>query len=61
MDINVLVLLKKNERYVFLYADGQERVLQRTLGRFATTPDLSFSWEDAVILTHRIQQELDAR
>ena len=42
-DINVLALVKGAERYVFL--------------RFASNPDLSFTWYDAAVLSQKIRQE----
>src|SRR6188474_1384807 len=55
-DINVLALVKGEERYIFLYDDGHKSDALRTLGRFASNPDLSFSWYDAAVLSQRIRQ-----
>lgn len=49
-DINVLALVKGGERYVFLYDDASRAECLRTLGRFASDPQLSFSWWDAAAL-----------
>ncbi len=46
-DIHVLVLVKKPERYIFLFDSSQEEAILRTLGRFATNPELSLTWRDA--------------
>ena len=54
-DINVLALIKGNERYVFLYEDSQRAQALRTLGRFASNPDLSFSWYDAAVLSQKLR------
>ncbi len=56
-DINVLALVKGNERYVFLYSDGARAETLRTLGRYASNPELSFSWYDAAVLSQKIRQE----
>ncbi len=56
-DINVLALVKGKERYVFLYDDESRAETLRTLGRFASNPDLSFTWYDAAVLSQRIRQE----
>lgn len=56
-DINVLALVKGNERYVFLYNDANRAETLRTLGRFASNPELSFTWYDAAVLSQRIRQE----
>ncbi|MEM9353646.1 MAG: hypothetical protein AAGA92_11590 [Planctomycetota bacterium] len=54
-DINVLALVKGKERYVFLYEDSQRAEALRTLGRFASNPDLSFSWYDAAVLSQKVR------
>ena len=55
-DINVLALVKGEERYIFLYDDSNRSETLRTLGRFASNPDLSFTWYDAAVLSQRIRQ-----
>ena len=56
-DINVLALVKGKERYVFLYDDANRAETLRTLGRFASNPDLSFTWYDAAVLSQKIRQD----
>ncbi|NQT36734.1 MAG: hypothetical protein HQ581_04545 [Planctomycetes bacterium] len=56
-DINVLALVKGAERYVFLYDDSSRAQTLRTLGRYASNPDLSFTWYDAAVLSQKIRQE----
>ena len=56
-DINVLALVKGQERYVFLYDDASRAETLRILGRFASNPELSFSWYDAAVLSQKIRQE----
>ena len=56
-DINVLALVKGAERYVFLYNDENTAETMRRLGRFASNPDLSFTWYDAAVLSQKIRQE----
>ncbi|MCL2304147.1 MAG: hypothetical protein FWC43_02245 [Planctomycetaceae bacterium] len=56
-DINVLALVKGPERYVFLYNDQNRAETLRTLGRYASNPDLSFTWYDAAVLSQKIRQE----
>jgi len=56
-DINVLALVKGSERYVFLYDDCSRAETLRTLGRYASNPDLSFTWYDAAVLSQKIRQE----
>lgn len=65
-EINVLALVKGEERYVFIYSDEKRGETMRTLGRYASNPDLSFNWYDAAVLSQKIRREsiaerLDAR
>ena len=55
-DINVLALVKGEERYIFLFDDKNRSETLRTLGRYASNPDLSFSWYDAAVLSQKIRQ-----
>ncbi|MDO4558427.1 MAG: hypothetical protein Q4C47_05640 [Planctomycetia bacterium] len=57
-EINVLALVKGKERYIFLFDDtSRNRTrLFRTLRRFASCPELSFTWYDAAALGQKIRQ-----
>jgi hypothetical protein len=55
-DINVLALVKGGERYIFLYDDSSRSEALRVLGRYASNPELSFSWYDAAVLSQKIRQ-----
>jgi hypothetical protein len=56
-DINVLALVKGQERYIFLYDDASRAETLRTLGRYASNADLSFTWYDAAVLSQKVRQE----
>ena len=58
-DINVLALVKGSERYIFLFDDDNRAETLRTLGRYASNPELSFTWYDAAVLSQKIRQTLD--
>lgn len=58
-DINVLALVKGPERYIFLFDDDHRSEALRTLGRFASNPDLSFTWYDAAVLSQKIRQSAE--
>ena len=60
-DINVLALVKGSERYVFLYDDRNRAETLRMLGRYASNPDLSFTWYDAAVLSQKVRQESQTR
>jgi hypothetical protein len=55
-DINVLALIKGEERYIFLYDDKHRTETLRTLGRFAADPQLSFSWYDAAVMSKKVRE-----
>lgn len=54
-DINVVALVKGEERYIFLFNDQQKSQTLRTLGRYASNPELSFSWYDAAVLSQKVR------
>ena len=54
-DISVVTLIKGEERYIFLFNDTKKDEVLRTLGRFASEPQLSFSWYDAAVLSNKIR------
>ena len=56
-EINVLALVKGEERYIFLFDDKSRAETLRILGRYASNPQLSFSWYDAAVLSQKIRQE----
>ena len=55
-EINVLALIKGEERYIFFYDDENRVETLRTLGRFAADPQLSFSWYDAAVMSKKIRE-----
>ncbi len=55
-EINVLALIKGEERYIFLYDDNNRTETLRTLGRFAADPQLSFSWYDAAVMSKKVRE-----
>lgn len=59
-DINVLALVKGNERYIFLYDDRNRAQLLRVLGRYASSPDLSFTWYDAAVLSQKVRRAVSS-
>ncbi|QDV24582.1 hypothetical protein [Aureliella helgolandensis] len=55
-EINVLAMVKGEERYVFLYDDKNRIETLRMLGRYAADPALSFSWYDAAVMSKKIRE-----
>jgi hypothetical protein len=60
-DINVLALVKGKERYIFLFDDDNRAEALRTLGRYASNQELSFTWYDAAVLSQKIRQTVPPR
>ena len=60
-DINVLAISKNEERYVFLYRDEDRAEILRQFGRFATNPELSFTWYDAAVLSQKVREAQKAQ
>jgi len=54
-EINVLALVKGNERFIFLFDDQNRDETLRQLARFAADPELDFSWYDAAMLSRKIR------
>jgi hypothetical protein len=59
-EINVLALVKGDERYIFLFDDANRTETLRMLGRYAADPELSFTWYDAATLSQKIRDALPA-
>ena len=55
-DINILALAKGGERYIFLYNEENRSETLRTLGRYASNPELSFSWYDAAVMSQKVRK-----
>jgi hypothetical protein len=56
-DVKVIALIKGEEQYVFLYNESKRAETLRMLGRYASNPELSFTWYDAAVLSQKIRQE----
>ena len=56
-DGTALILHKGDDCYVFVYDDASRAELLRTLSRFASDPELNFTWYDCAVLNQKIRQE----
>lgn len=54
-EVNVLALVKGEERFIFLFDDQNRDETLRQLARFAANPELDFSWYDAAMLSRKIR------
>lgn len=46
-----------DDRYIILWTPATMGEALRTLGRWASNPELSFTWHDAAKLSERIREE----
>jgi hypothetical protein len=56
-ELNVLALIKGEERYVFVYDDESRLSLIDTFRYHAADPQLNFSWYDAAVLTDKAREQ----
>lgn len=54
-EIRVTAIVKGNERYVLLYDEATLPQAMWTLARWASNPELSFSWYDAACASQRMR------
>jgi len=59
-DLNVLALIKGEERFIFVYDDdSRDRVIDSVRDK-AADPSVSLNWFDAAVLTERARQQARA-
>ena len=56
-DAKIIALIKGKEQYVFIYNENNRAETLRLLARYASNPELSFTWYDAAVLSQKIRQE----
>ena len=56
-ELNVLALIKGDERYVFVYDDDSRQSLIDTFRDQAADPGLSLNWFDAGVLCDRAREQ----
>jgi hypothetical protein len=56
-ELNVLALIKGEERYVYVYDDASRSLLIDNFRDQAADPQLSFTWFDAAILTDKAREQ----
>lgn len=57
-ELNVLALLKGDERYVYVYDDASRDQLIDAFRDQAADPQLSLTWFDATILTQKAREQV---
>ena len=56
-ELNVLALIKGEERYVYVYDDASRSLLIDNFRDQAADPELTFTWFDAAILTEKAREQ----
>ncbi len=54
-DIYILTLVKGQQRYLILFNESRKAEALRTMGRWATNPQLDFTWYDAACLSRSLR------
>lgn len=54
--LNAHVVMKGEERYIFLYDDHHGSAAIQMAARWAENKDLTFTWYDAAVTAQRIRQ-----
>lgn len=54
-EVNVVLLAKGRERYIFVFDDAHRMELADLLYRWATRPDLSFNFYDAARISKNVR------
>jgi len=59
MNTHIIAIVKGQERYVFSYDDESRAEVLRVIGRFASNPELSFTWYDAAVASQRVREKMN--
>ena len=54
-DVNIIAMAKGEERYVIAFSEANRAEALKTLGRWASDPELNFDWYSAAVLSQRIR------
>lgn len=54
-ELNVLALIKGEERFIFVYDDESKETLIDEIRNKAADPAVSLNWFDAAVLTERVR------
>ena len=56
-ELNVLALIKGQERFIFVYDDASRQSLIDTFRDLAADPNFSLTWFDALVLTRKAREQ----
>ncbi len=54
-ELNVLALIKGDERFIFVYDDDSTETLIEDIRNQAADPAVALNWFDAAVLTERVR------
>lgn len=54
-DIEIVATVKDRERYIVLYVAATRADCLRQLGRWASNPELSYTWYDAACASQKVR------
>ena len=60
-DLNVLALIKGEERFIYVYDDESGSPLIDAFRDQAANPQLSFTWFDAAVMTEKAREQIQAQ
>lgn len=59
-EVNVLVMVKGREKYIYVYDEVSLPELFEAFGRHAADPQMNLSWFDAGVLRRRSAEQIGA-
>jgi hypothetical protein len=57
LELNILALIKGDERYVYVYDDASRQTLVQRFHAQAANAELSLNWFDVVVLTQKAEEQ----
>ena len=57
-ELNVLALIKGDERFIFVYDDDSRDVVIDEIRHQAADPAVAINWFDAAVLTERVRNQV---
>ena len=60
-ELNILALIKGDERYVYVYDDSSRAALVEAVHEQAADPQLTLNWFDAVVLSQKAEEQARSR
>ena len=59
-ELNVLALIKGEERFIYVYDDGSRSTVIDAVRDHAADPEVALNWFDAAVLTERARRQAGA-